>query len=259
MMRAALAGLAALASALMLVTSCGSSSSDTGSPSGDAGAVDASVQDTASEPPPSNLDANAQPDADANAVSSDGATDGATDGALAAYPPGPYGNGVGDVFPLLQWEGYVDDLADAIATTKTYGNYSMDDVRKSGKAYALVHTSETFDPGCQNAARDLAVDGKTLVDAGAVVVEILVSKTGNAPAKVDLDAWVNAYKVPVTSMIDPALQPLASLNALGRRELAFIVDLKTMTIAKKYTGDTTGVGPSSVKMAEPDLHTLLGK
>jgi hypothetical protein len=58
------------------------------------------------------------------------------------YPPGPYGNTVGATFPLLVWEGYRDDAADAVATSKTYGAYSMDDVRKSGRAYAMVHISD---------------------------------------------------------------------------------------------------------------------
>jgi hypothetical protein len=186
-------------------------------------------------------------------------TDAPAESGLTAYPPPPYGNNVGDVFPFLLWNGYTDNFADAVATTKSYGSYSMDNVRKSGKAYALIHTSDTVDVGSQHAATDLATDGNTLVTAGAVVVEVLVGKAGAAPAKADLDAWVNAYNIPVTSMIDPPSQPLASLNATGRRELAFIVDLSTMKIVKKYLGDLTGVNPSSVKVAEPDLHTLLGK
>lgn len=37
------------------------------------------------------------------------------------YPAGPYGNTVGAIIPPLVWEGYSDPLADAIATSKTYG------------------------------------------------------------------------------------------------------------------------------------------
>ncbi len=59
-----------------------------------------------------------------------------------AYPAGPYGNTVGAIFPPLVWEGYQDDAADAVATTKTFGPYTMDDVRKSGRAYAMVHISD---------------------------------------------------------------------------------------------------------------------
>jgi hypothetical protein len=68
---------------------------------------------------------------------------GGTDGPVANnYPAGPYGNKVGDVFPPLVWEGYVDDAADAIANTKPYVPYSADAARKSGRAYAMIHVAE---------------------------------------------------------------------------------------------------------------------
>ncbi|MSP59702.1 MAG: hypothetical protein EXR72_05050 [Myxococcales bacterium] len=60
----------------------------------------------------------------------------------ATYPQGPYGNKVGDTLPPLEWEGYVNDAADAIATTKNFGPYSMDALRKSGRPYAMLHISE---------------------------------------------------------------------------------------------------------------------
>src|SRR5438132_2420702 len=59
-----------------------------------------------------------------------------------AYPAGPYGNKVGDTFPPLTWEGYADPLADALATTKPFGPYTMDNVRLSGRAYAMLHISD---------------------------------------------------------------------------------------------------------------------
>src|SRR5579859_1653383 len=61
---------------------------------------------------------------------------GTSDLTSASYPAGPYGHNVGDTIPPLVWEGYADPLADAIATSKTYGPYSMDDLRRSGRKYA---------------------------------------------------------------------------------------------------------------------------
>lgn len=61
---------------------------------------------------------------------------------LADYPPGPYGADVGSTFPPLLWEGYPDLAGDAIANTKPYGPYLMDDARRSGRAYAMVHVSD---------------------------------------------------------------------------------------------------------------------
>jgi hypothetical protein len=60
------------------------------------------------------------------------------------YPPGPYGMGVGSTFPPLVWEGYVADKGDVRVDMRPYGPYSMDDVRKSGKAYAMVHVSAFY-------------------------------------------------------------------------------------------------------------------
>jgi len=59
-----------------------------------------------------------------------------------AYPAGPYGNKVGDVIPPLVWEGYENDTADAISTTKPFAPYSMDALRRLGRPYAMVHVSE---------------------------------------------------------------------------------------------------------------------
>jgi hypothetical protein len=61
-----------------------------------------------------------------------------------SYPAGPYGNTVGAIIPPLVWEGYNDPLANAVATTKTYGSYTMDDLRKSGRAFGMVHVSDFF-------------------------------------------------------------------------------------------------------------------
>jgi len=63
---------------------------------------------------------------------------------IGAYPGGPYGNKVGDTFPNLQWEGYVASAGDVLVNTLPYGNYSMDDARRSGKAYAMVHDSAFY-------------------------------------------------------------------------------------------------------------------
>lgn len=63
----------------------------------------------------------------------------------AGYPAGPYGNTVGAIFPPLLWEGYVNDAADAVSTTKPYvDSYGMNAVRLTGKRYALIHNSDYY-------------------------------------------------------------------------------------------------------------------
>jgi hypothetical protein len=63
---------------------------------------------------------------------------------LGPYPEGPYGHEVGSTIPNLLWQGYVNETADGLATERPFVPYSMDDVRRSGKPYALVHVSEFY-------------------------------------------------------------------------------------------------------------------
>src|SRR3984957_19520299 len=101
--------------------------------------------------------------------SSGGADGGAPpsgDGGVATfpYPSGPYcaaaGSGgamaTGCVIPNLSWNGYVDDTADALATTKPYVAYSLLDVynaaKVSGKKYLMINIAEFDCPGCQLSA-----------------------------------------------------------------------------------------------------------
>src|SRR6476469_519021 len=58
--------------------------------------------------------------------------------ASSAYPAGPYGNKVGNVIPNLSWIGYDDPLADALASSKPYAAYTMNDLRLSGSKYGVV-------------------------------------------------------------------------------------------------------------------------
>ncbi len=93
------------------------------------------------------------------------------------------------------------------------------------------------------------------------MVEILVSDAGNMNGdvfKTDLDAWVNAYKLPVTTVKDPDDMQGTSLTALYRREIVYIVDLKTMKIVDRFDGSIAGIGPSSVQQAIAEMMTLLG-
>ncbi len=62
-------------------------------------------------------------------------------GIAANYPPGPYGNDVGDTIADLKWEGYVNETADTQSDSKPYMDYGTDAMRKSGKRYGLIHIS----------------------------------------------------------------------------------------------------------------------
>ena len=78
-------------------------------------------------------------------------------------------------------------------------------------------------------------------------------------SKTDLDAWVNKYMLPVTTVKDPDGTGTVTLNTLGGREQAYIVDLTTMKILQIITGDITGIGATSGGKAMTAMHQLLGK
>ncbi len=99
--------------------------------------------------------------------------------------------------------------------------------------------------------------GKSFVDAGGAIVEILASKLGAAPMRSDLDAWIAGPGLPVTSVKDPDNLPLQSLTALERREITYVVDLRTMKIVDKIYGSIVGIGDSSAKTGMNEALTLL--
>lgn len=59
-----------------------------------------------------------------------------------SYPPGPYGNQVGDVIANLQLSGYRNDAGEGLATAQGVSEYSLDDARLACMGYALIHLSD---------------------------------------------------------------------------------------------------------------------
>jgi hypothetical protein len=51
---------------------------------------------------------------------------------------------MGNVLANLSWEGYTNLEGSAVSTTLPYGPTSMQAVRETGRAFALVHVSEFF-------------------------------------------------------------------------------------------------------------------
>jgi hypothetical protein len=98
------------------------------------------------------------------------------------------------------------------------------------------------------------------VDAGAVVVEILSTRLINQRAtQTDLDAWVNAVGITVTSVVDPEGLDLQTLNAMGIRESLVIVELPSMTVVHYDPGDQSGTVDPSVVAGLNKLYELLGQ
>jgi hypothetical protein len=58
------------------------------------------------------------------------------------YPPGPYGIEVGDTFPFLTWQGYINADPAALANTAPWTDtWTSENVRTSGAPFALIHTA----------------------------------------------------------------------------------------------------------------------
>src|SRR5262245_18439499 len=133
-------------------------------------------------------------------------------------------------------------------------------MRRSGREVALVHVADFDCPGCNNAASILAKGAKAFVDAGGLVVEVLGSQGFFNPAdRAHLDAWVNTYDFVTTSVIDAPGQELATRDAMEIRETALVVDLTTMRVVFRMTGDLAGIEPASLCGAFPEMHRRLAR
>lgn len=87
---------------------------------------------------------------------------------------------------------------------------------------------------------------------------MLATYIGAPVSRANLDTWVNSGNLPVTTVRDPDRDPKQTINALVRREYAYVIDLQTMKIVQIRIGSVTGSGDSAVYTAIQDMLTLLG-
>ncbi|MBL8679769.1 MAG: hypothetical protein JNK05_11415 [Myxococcales bacterium] len=66
------------------------------------------------------------------------------DANVGPYPAGPYGNMEGQTLEDLQLQGYVNTDGTSPSTMLPFGPTSMQDLRRTGRRYALVHTAATY-------------------------------------------------------------------------------------------------------------------
>lgn len=60
------------------------------------------------------------------------------------YPTGPYGINVGDVLQNLSWDGYVNLSGAVVSTSLPYGPTTLQDLRGSGRGFAMIHLSDFY-------------------------------------------------------------------------------------------------------------------
>jgi len=173
--------------------------------------------------------------------------------APCVYPVDNVGNQVGQVLPPLSWNGYVNDAADSLSTTKTWStDYGTEAIYcQATGPYALIHTAWVFCPGCRAAARALGaasvdqnLNGAVVVAAGGIIVEVLIQSgySGGALDMFDITTWVNTYDLDITTMMAVDAQTEA---ALIDREWSFIIDTSTMQIVWRQQGSQVDGGESS--------------
>lgn len=75
--------------------------------------------------------------------------------------------------------------------------------------------------------------------AGGLLVEVVTETVGTI-SRSTLDSWVRSNNMSVTAVIDRNPATNRAFAVLGRRETWYIVDLRTMRIARKISGDTSG-------------------
>ena len=168
----------------------------------------------------------------------------------------------GCVMPNMQWIGYVNDAADALSMTKPYVSYSLDDARQSGAKYAMINIAEFLCPGCAQSADDLSAGGAAVVQAGGVVVEVLMTDVFTMIAtKQNLDSYVQNHMLSVTSVKDPdTSMGTPTYDQMGRRDQAYIIDLSNMTVIQCIDGNIAAMpGMNSGTLGLMAMHTLLGK
>ena len=96
--------------------------------------------------------------------------DAAIEDGTPVNPDGVFGRSVGSILENLLWEGFVDEQADAIATSKGYASYSPEALRHTARSLGLIHLSDVSSEGSARSADDLATRGPAAVQAGAALV-----------------------------------------------------------------------------------------
>jgi len=91
-----------------------------------------------------------------------------------------------------------------------------------------------------------------------VVVEILETNAFGPVSRTDLDAWINTFRLPITTVMDPPGVGLRTFMTYGIRETVFIVDLATMRIVRRFNGSVAGIGPSAIAQAVTEVMRLMG-
>jgi hypothetical protein len=118
-------------------------------------------------------------------------TGGGGDDAPAAYPDGPYGIEIGNVFPDLTWDGYKDAKGDW--TKISVHDFYDPDGSKGENAIYIVVSAQWCVP-CQGEAKQLARLHDLYQPSGAPFLSAMLQKSSGDPSdQSTVDAWIKTY------------------------------------------------------------------
>jgi hypothetical protein len=162
------------------------------------------------------------------------------------YPPGPYGISEGDILQNLSFAGYVSQRPeDGVVSGLSYTDpVTLDDLRQlSGYRYLLLNFAAEWCVPCQGEAQVLPGHYAEWAPKGGLVASVLTEDSNTLPAtKRDLESWINAYDTTYTMVHDPRGETLRVL-APPTMPLNLIIDLSTMRIVRRTTGDDPDLFP----------------
>jgi hypothetical protein len=186
------------------------------------------------------------PDATAPDAGAEAGVDAAPDAfPILPYPPGPYGNAIGDTMPDFFVEGYPLSRTQRDYTRLPFRDVSLSEVRSDPACSCLVVTwnaSGWACPWCVMA--DVSFTSAMADDPGLCGLEVLAFdydavQNGAPPTRADLDDWVSANResypvgLPTPSLFQPLSAGLQGFVPTG-------VVLRTSDM--KLVGLWTGVG-----------------
>jgi hypothetical protein len=169
-----------------------------------------------------------------------------------AYPPGPYGYGIGSVIPPYEFIGYQHPESELYGPMRRinlaeYYNPTGVELYAPGGGMPegaprpvalLLSMSAVWCPPCnQEADSILPVRYTNLKPRGAeFLVNLADSAMPGSPAtKGNLDAWIEKYDIEYPLVLDPTYK-LSPVMAQPAWPANFIIDTRTMRIAKSVAG-----------------------
>jgi thiol-disulfide isomerase/thioredoxin len=151
------------------------------------------------------------------------------------YPDGPYGVGVGQVFPNAHFQGYLDGTG-PWRTDLSMADYY--DPTAQRLHVVMVDTAAMWCPPCKEMAKALPGFHAQFRPRGAEFVSLIMEgKLAKRRAtKENVDDWLETYALPFTTGIDPDQVVVVSDPTKVAYPTEFFIDVRTMIVIRTKAG-----------------------